>query len=106
MRFYSVRFIILLVYVDTQLARVNSARGFGREWNDLEKVQSWLKSQGFWYWWTRNDLEVIGGYDDDDADGAEAEENGGLVDPEGRIETQQNKMGETAPMPKKKYSIK
>ena len=50
----------ILVYVDGQLARINSARGFGREWNDLDKAGIWLRGQGFSYWWTRNDLEPIG----------------------------------------------
>ena len=51
----------VLVYVDGQLARINSARGFGREWNDLTRIEPWLRSQGFSYWWTRNDLEQVGG---------------------------------------------
>jgi hypothetical protein len=50
----------ILVYVDGQLARINSARGFGREWNDLDRVGRWLRAQGFSYWWTRNDLEPVG----------------------------------------------
>ena len=51
----------VLVYVDGQLARINSARGAGREWNDLDKIERWLRGQGFNIWWTRNDLEEIGG---------------------------------------------
>ncbi|PHR54353.1 MAG: hypothetical protein COA47_15625 [Robiginitomaculum sp.] len=50
----------VLDYVDGQLARINSARGIGREWNDLDKAGMWLRGQGFSYWWTRNDLEVVG----------------------------------------------
>ena len=50
----------VLVYVDGQLARINSARGAGREWNDLDRVERWLRVQGFSYWWTRNDLEAVG----------------------------------------------
>ena len=49
----------VLVYVDTMLARVNSARGHGREWNSLDRLEPWLREQGFWYWWTRNDLEPL-----------------------------------------------
>ena len=49
----------ILVYVDGQLARINSARGAGREWNDLDKVERWLRGQGFNVWWTRNDLEEV-----------------------------------------------
>ena len=40
----------VLVYVDGQLARINSARGFGREWNDLARVERWLRAHGFWCW--------------------------------------------------------
>lgn len=54
----------VLVYVDGQLARINSARGFGREWNDLARVERWLRAHGFWYWWTRNDLETVSNIDE------------------------------------------
>lgn len=48
------------VYVDNQLCRVFNARGAGREWNSIDKLSGWLREQGFWYWWTRNDLEAVG----------------------------------------------
>ena len=48
------------VYVDNQLCRVYNARGAGREWNNIDRLSSWLREQGFWYWWTRNDLEPVG----------------------------------------------
>lgn len=50
----------IAVYVDNQLCRVFNARGAGREWNSIDKLGAWLRDQGFWYWWTRNDLEPIG----------------------------------------------
>ena len=50
----------VLVYVDAQLGRLYSARGAGREWNSLDRLERWLRDQGFWYWWTRNDLEPLG----------------------------------------------
>lgn len=50
----------VLVYVDNQLARIYSARGSGREWSNLDRLEKWLRAQGFWYWWTRNDLEPLG----------------------------------------------
>ena len=60
----------VLVYVDGQLGRIYSARGAAREWNSLDRLEKWLRSQGFWYWWTRNDLEPLGvedaGSDDSD----------------------------------------
>ncbi len=48
------------VYVDNQLCRVFNARGAGREWNSIDRLSTWLRDQGFWYWWTRNDLELVG----------------------------------------------
>ena len=48
------------VYVDNQLCRVFNARGAGREWNNIDRLSIWLREQGFWYWWTRNDLEPVG----------------------------------------------
>jgi hypothetical protein len=48
------------VYVDSQLCRVFNARGAGREWNNIDRLCGWLREQGFWYWWTRNDLEPVG----------------------------------------------
>lgn len=48
------------VYVDGQLCRVFNARGAGREWNSIDRLSSWLRDQGFWCWWTRNDLEPVG----------------------------------------------
>ena len=48
------------VYVDGQLCRVFNARGAGREWNSIDKLAGWLREQGFWYWWTCNDLEPVG----------------------------------------------
>ena len=48
------------VYVDSQLNRVFNARNAGREWNNIDRLSCWLREQGFWCWWTRNDLEVVG----------------------------------------------
>ncbi len=48
------------VYVDSQLCRVFNARGAGREWNSIDRLSTWLRDQGFWCWWTRNDLEPVG----------------------------------------------
>ncbi len=49
----------VLVYIDGQVARVYSARGLPREWSDLTRLEKWMRSQGFWYWWMRNDLEPL-----------------------------------------------
>ncbi len=48
------------VYIDSQLCRVFNARGTGREWNSVDRLSNWLRDQGFWYWWMRNDLEPVG----------------------------------------------
>ncbi len=50
----------VLVYVDTLPHRINSARGECREWSTLDGVGQWLNSEGYTYWWTRNDLEWNG----------------------------------------------
>lgn len=56
----------VLVYVDTQVARVYSARGLPREWSDLTRLEKWMRDQGFWYWWMRNDLEPLSIVSSDD----------------------------------------
>ncbi len=58
----------VLVYVDGRAFRMHSARGSGREWNSLDRLGRWLREQGFWYWWTRNDVEPLGAGHDDDAE--------------------------------------
>lgn len=69
----------VLVYVDGQLARINSARGAGREWNDLDKVERWLRGQGFNVWWTRNDLEEVSAF------GVNSEDKSDLAPPSGKF---------------------
>ena len=59
------------VYVDGQLCRVFNARGAGREWNSIDRLSLWLREQGFWYWWTRNDLEAVGNASADDEEQAD-----------------------------------
>jgi hypothetical protein len=75
------------VYVDGQLCRVFNARGAGREWNSLDKLSQWLCDQGFWYWWTRNDLEPLGtaaaDLDTDQDEGPEQEQLEPVNSPEG-----------------------
>lgn len=50
----------VIVYVDEYPACINSARGSHREWNSLDRLERWLREQGFRYWWVRNDLEPLG----------------------------------------------
>ena len=49
----------VLVYVDTYLLAINSARGDRREWSSLDNASQWLMSHGFRYWRTRNDLDML-----------------------------------------------
>ena len=55
----------VLVYVDGAVARIYSARGLPREWTDLTRLEKWMREQGFWYWWMRNDLEPLSQQDAD-----------------------------------------
>jgi hypothetical protein len=48
----------VLVYVDSVLLRINSARGDRREWSNLDGTGQWMAANGFSAWWTRNDLEL------------------------------------------------
>ncbi len=70
----------VLVYVNGQLARLYSARGAGREWSNLDRLEKWLRSQGFWYWWTRNDLEPLGEEDEPAAEAADVIEEAASTD--------------------------
>ena len=47
----------VFVQVDGLARRVSSARGHGREWNSLDRLERWLRSQGFRYWWVSNELD-------------------------------------------------
>ena len=58
----------VMVYLDSLAARVYSARGEPREWNDLDRLERWLREQGFSYWWARNDLEPLWSESDDEGD--------------------------------------
>lgn len=50
----------VLVPVDGMLARMVSARGLGREWTSLDRLERWLREQGFRYWWVQNELDPVG----------------------------------------------
>lgn len=50
----------VLVYLDGMPARVISARGSDREWTSLDRLERWLREQGFRYFWVRNELEALG----------------------------------------------
>jgi len=45
--------------VDNQWAHIESARGHRREWGNLDRLESWLRDQGFRYFWVRNDIDPV-----------------------------------------------
>ena len=45
--------------VDDQWALVESARGLRREWGSLDRMEKWLRSLGFRFFWVRNDIDEI-----------------------------------------------
>ena len=50
----------VFVQIDGLSTRVTSARGLGREWTSLDRLERWLRGQGFRYWWVANELEAVG----------------------------------------------
>ncbi len=46
--------------VDNVWALLESARGLRREWTSLDRLEAWLREQGFPYFWVRNDIEPAG----------------------------------------------
>ncbi|SLN44521.1 hypothetical protein ROA7450_02151 [Roseovarius albus] len=45
--------------VDGQWALVESARGLRREWSSLDRLEKWLLSFGFRFFWVRNDIDPV-----------------------------------------------
>ena len=50
----------VFVQVDGINARIVSARGHPREWTSLDRLERWLRGQGFRYWWMANELDGVG----------------------------------------------
>lgn len=46
--------------VDDHWKSLESARGMRREWSSLDKLETWLRSQGFAFFWVRNDIDTVG----------------------------------------------
>ncbi len=44
------------VMVDGQWTRIFNARGQGREWNNLDRLEKWLRDQGFSRWYLDNPI--------------------------------------------------
>ncbi len=45
--------------VDGQWALVESTRGLRREWSSLDRLEKWLRSCGFRFFWVRNDIDFV-----------------------------------------------
>lgn len=50
--------------VDGEWAQVLSARGLRREWSSLDRLENWLRSMSFRFFWVRNDIDPIEVVDD------------------------------------------
>lgn len=46
--------------VDGLWMGMESARGLPREWGSLDRLECWLRSQGFNLFWVRNDIDGAG----------------------------------------------
>lgn len=49
----------VLVQVDGFWARVESTRGTVREWGSLDRLERWLRANGFRHFWLQNELDAI-----------------------------------------------
>ncbi|WP_093095172.1 hypothetical protein [Shimia aestuarii] len=45
--------------VDNVWVQLESARGLRREWSSLDRLETWLREQGFGFFWVRNDIEPV-----------------------------------------------
>lgn len=50
--------------VEGEWAQVLSARGLRREWTSLDRLETWLRSMSFRYFWVRNDIDPVETLDD------------------------------------------
>ncbi|MEV8468833.1 hypothetical protein AB0T83_18930 [Fluviibacterium sp. DFM31] len=50
--------------VEGEWAQVLSARGLRREWTSLDRLENWLRSMSFRFFWVRNDIDEIELLDD------------------------------------------
>ena len=45
--------------VDDHWVSLESARGMRREWGSLDRLEVWLRSVGFAFFWVRNDIDKV-----------------------------------------------
>lgn len=60
--------------VDGQWALLESARGLRREWTSLDRLEKWLRSVGFRFFWVRNDIDEIEATGEEPAESAAKQE--------------------------------
>ncbi len=53
----------VFLQVDGQWAQIVSARGSVREWGSLDRLERWLRAQGFRHSWLQNELEPTEGFE-------------------------------------------
>ncbi len=49
----------VVVQVDGQWLRIQSARGTSREWTNLDRLEKWLRSLGFRHFWVQNEIDPV-----------------------------------------------
>lgn len=45
--------------IEGEWAQVLSARGLRREWSSLDRLENWLRSMSFRFFWVRNDIDAV-----------------------------------------------
>ncbi|ABG30522.1 hypothetical protein [Roseobacter denitrificans] len=56
--------------VEGEWAQLLSARGLRREWTSLDRLENWLRSMSFRFFWVRNDIDAVSALETDPVDGA------------------------------------
>ena len=55
--------------VEDEWYQVLSARGLRREWSSLDRLETWLRSMSFRFFWVRNDIESADSLNDETKSG-------------------------------------
>jgi hypothetical protein len=53
----------VLFMVDEQWSAIVSARGLQREWASLDRLEKWLRSLEFRFFWVQNEMDLTEFYD-------------------------------------------
>jgi hypothetical protein len=49
----------VLLQIDGAWAQIESSRGAIREWGNLDRLERWLRANGFRYFWLQNELDPV-----------------------------------------------